>query len=82
MSAKINEFFAPQLFKKGNINTRIWKKDKKKLWRKCFGMVISVCKRFFLHRFTNTMHKSVYIWRYRTVKYGKMINTEAAQLYT
>lgn len=57
------------------------KKDKqKKLWRKCFGTVISVCKRFFTSFHECYAQISIYVilCSYRSVKYGKMINTEAA----
>lgn len=76
---RLMNFSRHNFSKKKEISTRGYgKRIRKKLRRKCFGMVISVCKRF-LHHFTNAMHKSVHILcSYRSVKYGKMINTEAA----
>lgn len=66
-------------FSKKEISTRGYGKRIRKNYGGNVSGRLLVCVKDFLHRSTNAMHKSVHILcSYRTVKYGKMINTEAA----
>lgn len=71
--------FSRHNFSKKEISTRGYGKGIRKNYGENVSGWLLVCVKDFLHYFTNAMHKSVYIvCSYRTVKYGKMINTEAA----
>lgn len=75
--------FSRHNFSKKEISTRGYgKRIRKNYGENVSGWLLVCVKDFFLYIVSRILCTNRYICCYRTVKYGKMINTEAAQLYT